>query len=256
VREPFRITGTHWALLPATNALYGLEDVRGYEAMTFHPYVKTWKLWCVHQPIFFNRTDDLSRPFLSMMNVRFAFTREDAPVPSGWREVAREGAAVLLENEQVLPRAFIPRNVTVGLQSEVAVDEMSTVTDFRERAWITADVVPYERTNGPGRVTLHGHTLEAEMDGDGWIVVSNSAWQGWRAYLDGKRIRLQRANVAFLGIHVPKGKHTVRLVYLPESFVTGRAITLATLLGIAAFMLWRRRRSSLRLPYSRSSAAS
>jgi uncharacterized membrane protein YfhO len=105
-------------------------------------------------------------------------------------------------------------------------------------------------------VTLHGDTLEAEMDGDGWIVVSNSAWQGWRAYLDRKRIKLQRANVAFLGIHVPKGKHTVRLVYFPESFVTGRAITLATLVGIAAFMLWRRRRSSPRLPYSRSSAAS
>jgi hypothetical protein len=254
-REPFRITGTHWALLPATNALYGLEDVRGYEAMTFHPYVKTWKLWCVHQPVFFNRTDDLSKPFLSMMNVRFAFSREDAPVPPGWREVAREGAAVLLENERVLPRAFVPRHVTVGLQSEVAVDQMAEVTDFSERAWITADVIPYERTNGPGRVTQRGGTLHAEMEGDGWIVVSNSAWQGWRAYVDGKRVKLQRANVAFLGIHVPKGSHTIRLVYLPRSFVIGRAITLAALAGIAAFMLWRRRRSFPRPPYSRSSAA-
>ena len=256
VREPFRITGTHWALLPATNALYGLEDVRGYEAMTFHPYVKTWELWCVHQPIFFNRTDDLSKPFLSMMNVRFAFTREDAPVPPGWREVARQGAAVLLENENVLPRAFVPRNVTVGMQSEVAVDQMADVTDFRERAWITADVVPYERMNGPGRVTLRGDTLEAEMEGDGWIVVSNSAWKGWRAYLDGRRVALHRANVAFLGIHVPKGRHTVRLVYLPESFVIGRTVTFATLIGIIVFTLWRRRTSFRRPPYSRSSAAS
>ncbi|HYC91441.1 MAG TPA: YfhO family protein [Thermoanaerobaculia bacterium] len=255
VREPFRIAGTHWALLPATNALYGLEDVRGYEAMTFHPYVKTWELWSTHQPVFFNRTDDLSKPFLSMMNVRFAFSREDAPVPPGWREVAREGAATLLENERVLPRAFVPRNVTVGMQSEVAVDQMADVTDFSERAWITADVVPYERTNGPGRVVQRGDTLEADMQGDGWIVVTNSAWQGWRAYLDGKRIKLQRANVAFLGIHVPKGKHTIRLVYLPESFVTGRAVSGASLVGIAAFMLWRRRRSSPRRPYSRSSAA-
>ena len=255
VREPFRITGTHWALLPATNALYGLEDVRGYEAMTFHPYVKTWELWSTHQPVFFNRTDDLSRPFLSMMNVRFAFTRDDAPVPAGWREVSREGAAVLLENERVLPRAFVPRHVSIGLQSEVAVDQMADVTDFSERAWITADVVPYERTNGPGTVTQRGNTLEADMQGDGWIVVTNSAWQGWRAYVDGKRVQLQRANVAFLGIHVPAGKHTIRLVYLPESFVTGRAVSGITLIGIAGFMLWRRRRSSPRPRYSRSSAA-
>ena len=256
VREPFRIAGTHWALLPATNALYGLEDVRGYEAMTFLPYFQTWELWSQHQPVFFNRTDDLSKPFLSLMNVRFAFTHHDAPVPPGWREVARQGAAVLLENGNVLPRAFVPRHVTVGMQSEVAVDQMADVTDFRERAWITADVIPYERTNGPGRVTLRGDTVHAEMDGDGWIVVTNSAWKGWRAYVDGKRVALQRANVAFLGIHVPKGRHTIRLVYWPESFVIGRAITFATLLAIIVFTLWRRRTSSRRPPYSQSSAAS
>jgi len=244
VNEPFRIAGVNWALLPATNALYGLEDVRGYEAMTFHPNVQTWELWCIHQPVFFNRTDDLTKPFLSMMNVRFAFAYADRPVPAGWREVAREGSALLLENGNALPRAFVPRNVTVGLQSEVAVDQMSAVTDFRDRAWITADVIPYERTNGPGTVTMRGDTLQADMEGDGWIVVSNSAWKGWRAYVDGKRVALQRANVAFLGIHVPKGRHTVRLVYWPESFVIGRGITLVTLLGIGVFAVVRARRES------------
>jgi len=241
VREPFRIAGTGWAFLPGTNALYGLEDVRGYEAMTFLPYVKTWPLWSQHQTVFFNRTDDLSKPFLSMMNVRFGFTHLDKPVPDGWREVARQGNAKLLENANVLPRAFIPRTVTVGMQSDVAVDQMSTITDFRERAWITADVIPYERMNGPGRVTMRGELLDAEMENDGWIVVSNSAWKGWRAYLDGRRIALQRANVAFLGIHVPKGRHQVRLVYWPESFVIGRAISLATLIALIALMVWRRR---------------
>ncbi|HVE70512.1 MAG TPA: YfhO family protein [Thermoanaerobaculia bacterium] len=241
VREPFRIAGTHWALLPATNALYGLEDVRGYEAMTFHPYVKTWELWSTHQPVFFNRTDDLSKPFLSMMNVRFAFLHADRPVPPGWREVAREGNAVLIENDHVLPRAFVPRYVTVGMQSEVAVDQMAGVTDFREKGWITADVIPYERVNGPGVMTQRGDTLDVTMESDGWVVVSNSAWKGWRAYVDGQRVAIQRANVAFLGVHVPKGKHTVRLVYWPESFVIGRAITFATLLGIAVFALLRRR---------------
>ncbi len=255
IREPFRIAGTHWALLPATNALYGLEDVRGYEAMTFHPYAKTWELWSTYQPVFFNRTDDLSKPFLSMLNVRFAFTRSDAPMPPGWREVAREGNAVLFENPNVLPRAFVPRTVTVGMQSEVAVDQMADVTDFRERAWITADVIPYERMNGPGTVTQNGDTLHADMQGDGWIVVSNCAWKGWRAYVDGKRVAIQRANVAFLGVHVPMGRHTVRLVYWPESFVLGRAITFATLIAIAVFTLWRRRTSFRRRPYSRSSAA-
>ncbi len=240
VREPFRIAGVNWALLPGTNTLYGLEDVRGYEAMTFLPYTRTYPLWSKPQAVFFNRTDDLSRPFLSMLNVRFAFAYEWDPVPPGWTEVAREGKAVLLENANVLARAFIPRNVTVGLQADVSLDQMADVRDFGERAWITENVVPYERGNGPGRVTgIRGTTFDVDMQGDGWVVISNSAWTGWRAYVDGKRVAHQRANVAFLGVHVPPGRHEVRLVYLPQSFVIGRWISFVTLLALVVFAAWK-----------------
>jgi Bacterial membrane protein YfhO len=246
VREPFRIAGVNWALLPGTNTLYGLEDVRGYEAMTFLPYTRTFPLWSKPQAVFFNRTDDLTKPFLSMLNVRFAFAYATDPIPSGWREVAREGRALLLENANVLPRAFIPRNVTVGLQSDISLDQMADVRDFAERAWIVANVVPYERGNGPGTVTHLRHTTFAvDMQHDGWVVVSNCAWKGWRAYVDGKRGAMQRANVAFLGVHVPAGKHEVRLVYWPQSFVIGRGISFATLLVVLAFGV---RRHRLRFP--------
>lgn len=241
VREPFRIAGVHWALLPGTNALYGLEDVRGYEAMTFLPYVRTYPLWSQYQPVFFNRTDDLSKPFLSMLNVRFAFAYTSTAVPPGWREVAREGEAVLLENANVIPRAFVPQHVTVGLQSFIALDQMATVTDFREHGWITANVIPYERANGPGQVTnfrrtRNGYSFDVEMQHDGWVVISNCAWRGWRAYVDGKRIDMQRANVAFLSVHVGEGKHDVRLVYRPQSFVVGRAVSIVTLLVLLAIV--------------------
>jgi hypothetical protein len=240
VREPFRIAGVNWALLPATNALYGLEDVRGYEAMTFLPYTRTFPMWSKAQAVFFNRTDDLTRPFLSMLNVRFAFAYASYPVPPGWREVARQGNALLLENANVLPRAFVPRYVTVGLQSDVALDQMAGVQDFREHAWIAADTVPYERGNGPGVVSsIRGTTFTADMQRDGWVVISNSAWKGWGAYVDGKRVELQRANVAFLGVHLDAGRHTVRLVYLPRSFVVGRAVSLATLLALIIFAIIR-----------------
>ena len=33
--EPFRMGAMHFMFLPDAAALYGLEDVRGYEAMTF-----------------------------------------------------------------------------------------------------------------------------------------------------------------------------------------------------------------------------
>lgn len=233
-----RVTGQGWSLIPGTNALYGLEDVRGYEALTFAPYFETYRLWCAHQPVFFNRVDDLSRPFLSMLNVRFAFAHESVQPPPGWRVVAKQRQAVLLENANALERAFVPRAVSLG-------GALADVQDYRERAWIDAEVQPYERANGPGRVTIrrarHGYDLDADMQGDGWIVVTNSDWKGWRAYVDGRRVKTHRANGAFIGVYTTAGRHRVRLVYWPESFVVGRGISFGALLGIVAFGVVRRR---------------
>jgi hypothetical protein len=246
IREPFRIVGQGWALMPGTNALYGLEDVRGYEAMTFAPYMETYRLWCVPQTVFFNRVDDLSKPFLSLLNVRFAFAHESVAAPPGWRVAAKQGEAVLFENPNALERAFVPHTVSIGVPSVMATTMMDGVTDFRERAWIDSGGSMQERANGPGRVSIrrvrHGYELDADMDGAGWIVTSICDWKGWRAYVDGRRVKTHRANTAFLSVYTPAGKHRLRLVYWPDSFVRGRAITGIALLAVIAFGVIRSRR--------------
>jgi len=191
--------------------------------------------------VFFNRVDDLSRPFLSMLNVRFAFAHESVQPPPGWRVVAKQRQAVLLENTNALERAFVPPTVSLG-------GSVADIADFRERASIEVDGQPYERANGPGRVTIRrarqGYALDADMQRDGWIVVTNSDWKGWRAYIDGRRVKTHRANGAFLGIYTPAGRHRVRLTYWPGSFVVGRGVTLGALLGIFVFGVIGRRKGS------------
>ena len=249
VREPFRIVGQKFAFVPGANVMYGLEDVRGYEAMTNALYASTFRLWCEPQPIWFNRVDDLTRPFLSMMNVRFAVAERDAGIPQGWRKVGEQGNAVLLENANAADRVFVPRRVRVGIEDGEAIDQMSSQDDFRQLGWIAAPLAPHERDNGPGRVTIRpanlGFRLAVEMENEGWVVVSETAWKGWRAYLDGRRVQMQRGNVAFLAVFVPRGRHDLRLVYWPQSFVIGRVTTAAALAGLMVFAVVRRRR---RLP--------
>ncbi len=229
---PFRVVGAHLALVPNSSAMYRLEDVRGYQAMTLKRLVETYPLWCEPIHMWFNRVGDLERPFLSMMNVRYAIAPRWMGIPDGWREVKSDYDARLFENTRVLPRAFIPQRVRLGASDVVA--EMSAERDFAQRAWIEAPSEPAERVNGPGAVTTKqanlAYDITANMQRDGWIVVSQAAWKGWRAYLDGRRVELQIANHAFLSIFVPAGRHHVRLVYRPESFVIGRAITFGTLL--------------------------
>lgn len=245
IREPFRVTGFNLTFIPNMSTLYELEDVRGYEAMTFNRYIDTYPLWCLREPVWFNRIIDLHRPFLSFLNVRFAVVWPDFPVPDGWRLFASQPGAALLENTRVIERAFIPHRVTIGMSDADALKEMSHTSDFRERAWITESVKPYERENGPGRVLVtsrrHGYDLAVDMERDGWVVVSQTAWSGWRAYVDGRRTKTQFANIAFLSVYVPAGHHRVKLVDLPQSFVAGRAISGLTIAGIAVFAIARRR---------------
>jgi membrane protein YfhO len=230
ISEPFRITGHGNAFIPGTSALYALEDVRGYQAMTFLRYRETYPLWCVHQPVWFNRVDDLTRPFLAFLNVRYAITWDRDPPPPGWREVSRQKGSMLIENLRVLPRAFVPRHVRPGAN---ALPEMARESDFSERAWIEGAA---DSVNGPGTVVVRdrslGYDLDVTMENDGWLVASLPAWSGWRATIDGRRAATRFANHAFLGIHVPRGRHRVELVFLPKSFVLGAWISLVTVVAL------------------------
>jgi len=239
--EPFRITGHGNAFIPGTSALYELEDVRGYQALTFRRYFETYSLWSIHQPVWFNRVDDLTRPFLSFLNVRYAITWDRDPPPPGWREVSRQKGSMLIENLRVLPRAFVPRHVS----GANALEGMAKESDFAARAWI--DGVP-DATNGPGMVVVRnrrlGYDLDVTMENDGWIVASLPAWSGWRATVDGRAVPTRFANHAFLGLRVPRGTHRVELVFLPRSFVWGAWISLLTTLALLTRRIMASRRAS------------
>ena len=241
IREPFRIVATGPALFPNTATMYGLEDARVMTAMTSIPYAETFPAWCRRGGYGFNQVDDLTRPMLSMLNVRFAVVPKDDPIPPGWRDVTTDHGSLLIENERVLPRAFVPRNVRIGVSNDV--EDMSAATDFAERAWLDVPGVARDAPNGLGTIAIHprklGFDLDAAMEHDGFIVISETAWKGWRAYVDGRRTKIARANHAFLAVFVPVGRHAVRLVYLPQSFVLGRAITFGTLALVIMIGLWR-----------------
>lgn len=233
--EPFRIVATGPSLFPNVATMYGLEDARALTATTFTPFEETYPAWCRRSGFGFNQVDDLSRPFLSFVNVRYALADAGDPVPDGWRSVAADRGMRLVENLRVLPRAFVPRNVRIGVENDV--EDMSAASDFSELAWIDAGGSPRDEPNGPGALSIRprklGFAIDATMQWPGWIVVSQAAWRGWRATVDGAPAPLVRANHAFLAVHVAAGEHRLRLTYLPRAFVIGRAVTLGTLLLLA-----------------------
>lgn len=252
--EPYRITGFGWVFLPNMATMYQLEDVRSYSAMTFMANYDLQELWSVQQPVFFNRVDDPSKPFLSLLNVKYALAEKSMPLPDGWSLVMQDRGSQLFENQHVLPRAFIPKSVFLSGEPFVSYgQDFRTARDYGERSWIVdPGAAPHEEQNGSGSLNIRKRgmgtlLIGARLDSDAWVVVSEMAWKGWRAYIDGKPTKLRSANGMLLAMLLPSGQHEVRLVYLPRSFVVGRAISAGTLVVIAisaGIALIRRRRKA------------
>lgn len=244
--EPFRIAATQSLFVPDAAALYDLEDARGNSAMTNAPLVMTYPLWSVDQPVSFNRIDDATKPFLSFLNIRYLLTPLDSALSSPqWKLIVQDKGAKLFENTAVAPRAFVP--AVISYRPNGVLTEMLAANEFTRRVWIeTPEHSAQDVVNGSGRVIAHraklGLELDATMQRRGWIVISETAWRGWRVYVDDARVPYRIANHAFLGVYVPEGRHHVRLIFLPDAFTRGRAISFATLGLLAIGLVIRARR--------------
>jgi hypothetical protein len=255
--EPYRVTARWFAMPANVGALWELEDPRGYQALSFQRLVDTYPLWSGPKQVWFNRIEDLSRPFLQFLNVRYVLV-DDPGVspPSGWRRVRDERRLQLWEQRRVAPRAFVPAKIWSGASWREARDRMLLWDNFRRRVWIEpleserrerdAPAPPIEISdNGKGRVEARadgtGYRLRADLKEPAWIATSITAWRGWRATANGERLPLAYANHAFVAIRAPAGRYDIELEYLPDSFVAGAWLSALTAGGLLAAALWRRR---------------
>ena len=78
------------------------------------------------------------------------------------------------------------------------------------------------------------------------LVLSDTYYPGWRAFVDGEETKIYRADYAFRAIPLNAGTHQVEFVYDPTSFKLGAGVTILGILGCIG-MGWvarRRRRSN------------
>ncbi len=246
----YRMAGVGRALIPNASAVYGLDDVRGYEAMTLRRFHDTYPLWCVPQPVWFNRVEDPTRPFLSFLAARWVLTETGFASPAGWPKRAEGGGLVLLENPRALPRAFAPRYTRNEPDAARRLELLGGVADFAERGVVEDGPASDWTANGPSRVEIvearaDRVAIEVRADAPTLVATSIPAWPGWKAKVDGEAAPTIPYNHAFLAVRVPAGTHRLTLRYLPDGFVYGAALS-AGALAVSAFVLLRRRRSGPR----------
>ena len=107
----------------------------------------------------------------------------------------------------------------------------------------------------PARVTSYRDdraAIEVDTPHAGLLVLTDAYFPGWEATLDGRQATIHAANLAFRGIVVPAGHHTVVMSYAPSSWrhgLEGAAgslilFLLAAYVAAPALARWRRGRYS------------
>ena len=223
---PARIVARADVFRPNAAALYGIEDVRGYESLVLDRFADTIPLWSDPQAASFNRVDDLAsaRPFLSFLNVGYAIGAPADPVPDGWREQVRGPEMVLFANPGVLPRAFVPRALRRIPDSARRLAAMAAESDFSDTAFLGGPGAADAR-NGEAalRIREAGPDLvvDASVSARVLVATSLSDWPGWIAESGGRALPLETVNHAFVGFWLEPGQHRVRLSYRPASWTLG-----------------------------------
>ena len=91
--------------------------------------------------------------------------------------------------------------------------------------------------------SAHRIGLETESEQPAMVVVAQSYYHRWQAYVDGDRVPLWRANYAFQALEVPKGRHQVTVVYKDAAFRLGSVIS-ATALAACLFAWFNQRKGA------------
>ena len=102
--------------------------------------------------------------------------------------------------------------------------ESVSIPNAEKAAGGTVEITQYE----PERVRL-----KVIAPTDGFVLLRDTYYPGWHAYVDGKRAPLYRANFLFRCVPVPAGEHDVLFRYRPRSFTIGAVISVSTLAVLA-----------------------
>lgn len=131
------------------------------------------------------------------------------------------------ENLRVQDRAYLVFN-TIRVADEKSLGEIFYSAEFdpAESVIIYDDITLSSESSPSGTLDLKSYganrlEYSVETSSDAVLVVTDSFFPGWNAYVDGEPRRVVQVNHAFRGVVVPKGSHSVSFLYQPLSFTIG-----------------------------------
>jgi hypothetical protein len=234
-------------MIPNSAAMFGLQDVRGYESvytLAYSEYLaradgRDTPFDAVAIP-----TNNTLNPMFDALNMRYVLSIEALDDPA-LTEVY-SGEIFIYQNENALPRAVLYGDFRVLDDAEAVLDRMAE-PDFDpsqellfendpgialllqndpESCRDTALMCP-----GEAVITLYEPervVIEVETSGDAILMLSDLYYPGWVARVDGTETPIARANTIMRAVMVPAGAHEVEFRYESAVIRDGGRISLVS----------------------------
>ena len=207
----FRIASLDRRILPPNFAThYKLQTIEGYDPLYLESYARFITTLENNNDVDklknFNRiitVDKYDSQLFDFLNVRYILSLNNIDSPK-LRKIFEEGQTKVYENNNSFDRAYFVENVVSGGNlneidiSRAALVEGKEFSKTRKFTIGTANIIFYSEN----RVDIS--TIN---EGEGFLVVSDTNYPTWKAFLDGKEIKIYNANIAFRGVVIPPGKH-------------------------------------------------
>jgi hypothetical protein len=181
--------------------------------------------------------------FLHAANIRFLLLAAEIDEP--WLREVHRGSALVYENLEALPRAYL-----VPHAERVAPGE--ALARMRDEAWrprATAFVetsgeldLPEAPLEGSAEVVSHTPdrvVVRTVASRPALLVLADNYSHGWRARVDGEAAEIVRTNHTFRGVVVPAGERTVEFAFRPPRLYAGFYLYLGGWLFLLLYGGWR-----------------
>ncbi len=196
--------------------------------------------------------EKLDSPIVDLLNVRYVLAAGEGVARmaalSKFRHVDSVPGGELFENTSVLPRFFLVHQARAASSLAEARKAMGEI-DLRRTAIVDDTMELASNGDSDDEVRTLSYSpnameISTSTPRGGLLVLSETYYPGWKAWLDDRPTRIYPTDIALRGVIVPAGAHRVRMEFRPAILPISWGISLATaiLLAFSAF-LYRRRAS-------------
>jgi len=241
--EPFRIaTVGHFEL--NQGMAHDISHIGGYDANVIKEYSEFMNLLSgkpIDEPNIVVEVKQISR-LTNLLNLKYILLPSNARIDHPTiKSVFRDSKYALFQNTQALPRTFIVHNARIlqgrdAILKELASDEFHPlkclILEEPSAPIINLNPENPQREPLPNIIEYSANrvTIETTLMEDGYLVLSDTFYPGWNAYVDGKKCRVLKTNYVLRSVFLEKGEHVVTFAYEPKSFSLGMVITLANMI--------------------------